>query len=125
MSYPNQKILTVCRRPQSHKDFTTLNNSVMRYVIRDLSTSALAVYWELVSNKDGFRYEFSPAAFEKRGIMPESSARRGRQELEKKGYIVGNNFYEEPPRVREMRRQMEDEAAENKVSLADYDIADS
>lgn len=121
-SYPNQLTIKIKRAPRPSRNFVTFQVSTLQFIAKDLSSSALLVYLELISNKDGYEYIFSPRALEKRGLMPESSARRARQELEKKGYIVNGVLYEEPQHIRKMRDEIEKEAAENVVTKTDFGL---
>lgn len=119
-THPNQQYVIINKAPAPHADFTVIRNLTFTIVIDELSKNALKLYFELLSNKDGFKYWISPSLLGARGIMPKGSVSQAKKELIEKGYIVGNSFYEEPPHIRERRLEIERQAAENEVSRADY-----
>lgn len=82
-----------------------LNMNLFNRVFIDLSPTAFALYCNLAANEEGYDYKFSPAFLEKEIGRTARAWRAVRQELEEKGYIVGNDFYEEPPHIRAAREK--------------------
>lgn len=91
MSYPNQRKIYI-RKPLAPKaPFVGLNKNIMAAVYQDLKGVAFYLYLCLLSNKENYGFDYSPAYLEKWFGLDEASARRAIKKLDEKGYIVPIN----------------------------------
>ena len=98
MYYPNQRNIEIHRKKISslHGNYVIAYQQDIIDAMNVLSKSAFIVYIYLLFNKEGYKFDYSPAnVANKTGISTES-ARKAFKELEEECYIVprGKNHYE-------------------------------
>ena len=91
MSYPNQRKIHINKPATPKSPFLGINKDLMAEVYKDLKGTAFYLYLCLLSNKENFSFDYSPAYMEKWFSLDESSARRAIKTLDAKGYIVPIN----------------------------------
>jgi len=91
MSYPNQRKLYIRKPLAPQAPFVGLNKDLMVTVYKDLKGVSFYLYLCLLSNKENYGFDYSPAYMEKWFGLDESSARRAIKILDSKGYIIPIN----------------------------------
>lgn len=124
MTVPNQNVYTIIA-PKAVPPFLQIPIKYLTKASKDLSGAGFKLYIYFASNKSGFNLEMWPVDIEKNMGITRASIYRALEELRSKRYIVDKNFYVCGKDEYDKIGVMESEAAENKVSLADYGIADS
>ena len=92
MSFANQNILTIIRRPLN-PPFLAVSTLENEYAMSKLSGNEYMLYIILASNCNGYKYSFCPKYIQDRGFMSISTAKRALEALKEKGFIVDNKFY--------------------------------
>lgn len=124
MTVPNQNVYTIIA-PKAVPPFLQIPIKYFTKASKDLSGAGFKLYIYFASNKSGFNLEMWPVDIEKNMGITRATIYRALEELKSKRYIVDKNFYVCGKDEYDKIGVMENEAAENKVSLADYGIADS
>lgn len=124
MSVPNQRTIKICK-PPTVPPFLQVEHKNWAVAFKNLTRTAFGLYLYLCENQSGYSLEFSPQAVRNELGCAKSTICDAYQELEKKKYIVDNKFYSCGYEAWSAALALQQEAAENKVSLADYGIADS
>lgn len=94
---PNQKVITI-HREKVTDPFVYMTRENMVNAYKDLNATALYLYMLLVSNKEDYKFAFSPQAVLNQFGMPKTTCQDQFKKLVEKGYIVqrkeGTNLYD-------------------------------
>jgi hypothetical protein len=89
-TYANQRIVKI-KKDQCKDNFLQINNDDWHDAIRQLSSSAFALYLYLASNNDGFILALSQKAVQAATGLSKASYHRGVAELFDNGYLTVNS----------------------------------
>jgi hypothetical protein len=113
-------------REKIESDFLGINNETWKAAARDLSASALKLYFYFAANADGFTKALSPAAIENEIGMARSTYHDQFKILVEKGYLVcvgGNRyaFYEKPQKKENTQKEEQPPAVSKRTKTAQAD----
>ena len=98
MFYANQKEIKINRKKinSTNGKYMIAYQDDIKAAMNSLSKSAFIVYIYLLFNKDGYKFDYSPAHIAGETGISKESARNALKELEEESYIVnhGKNHYE-------------------------------
>lgn len=89
ITFPNQLVATINKKTKER--FLMVNINDIREAAKDLTPASLKLYLYFVENQDGYTFHLSPKDFMQSYNVSESTYRRSKEELIRKGYIVQND----------------------------------
>ena len=86
-TYANQRVVNI-QKNKCETNFLQISNDDWKVAARNLSSSALLLYFYLASNNDGFKLAVSQKAIQKETGLSKASYHRGIRELLDNRYLV-------------------------------------
>ena len=110
--YANQKTIIINKKKYD-KNFLQIGIDEWQEAYKKLKPTTFAIYLYLCGNKDGYRFDLSPAAIDNALGIKKTAYYSAIQQLEEENYIVDGNFYTTPFRVCGKSKYKNSSIAEN------------